>query len=92
MIVRPPDEWREQNMGKLWLLLKTLYGRRSAPKRWNRQLTSVLGLGFESCDAQPSLFYSKTTDGAGEVHVDDFDFAGPDDAVSDLLNELAKVC
>ncbi len=56
-------------------------------------MKSVLGvLGLEGCDAQPSLFYSKTTtDVAVKVHVDDLDTAGPDDAVNDLLNEAAKV-
>ena len=33
VIVRPPKEWQEKNPGKMWLLLKALYGRRTAPKQ-----------------------------------------------------------
>ncbi len=73
------------------MLLKALYGRCTAPKRWNKKLTSVLDQsGLESCDAQPSPFYSKRTDVSVEVQIDDFDIAEPDDAVNELLNELSK--
>ena len=43
-------------------------------------------LGVESCDAQPSLFFSREKQIAIEVHVDDFDIAGPDEAVEELLS------
>ena len=50
---------------------------------------SVLeSMGVMSCDAQPSLFYCKETDVAVEVHVDDFDIAGPDEAVEKLAKKL----
>ncbi len=62
-------------------------------KQWNTKLASVLDvLALVSRDAQPSLFYySKTTDVAVEACVDDFDIVGPDDAVQELLGELAKI-
>ena len=44
-----------------------------------------------SCDAQPSLFYCKETDVAVEVHVDDFDIAGPDEAVEELVRKLQQI-
>ena len=47
-------------------------------------------LGVESCDAQPSLFFSREKQIAIEVHVDDFDIAGPDEAVEELLSQLQK--
>ncbi len=86
VIVRPPKEWQET--GKIWLLLKALYGRRTAPKNWNQKLTTdLMSLGVESCDAQPSLFFSREKQIAIEVHVDDFDIAGPDDGVVDAVAE-----
>ena len=92
VIVRPPTEWQEKNPGKMWLLLKALYGRRTAPKNWNKKLTTDLkSLGVESCDAQPSLFFSREKQIAIEVHVDDFDIAGPDDAVEEMLMQLQKM-
>ena len=48
-------------------------------------------LGVESCDAQPSLFFSREKQIAIEVHVDDFDIAGPDEAVEELLSQLQKM-
>ena len=92
IIVRPPEEWRREHPGKFWLLKKALYGRRTATKRWNKKLTSVLeSIGVMSCDAQPSLFYCKETDVAVEVHVDDFDTAGPDEAVEELVRKLQQI-
>ena len=92
IIVRPPEEWRREHPGKFWLLKKALYGRRTPPKRWNKKLTAVLeSMGVMSCDAQPSLFYCKETDVAVEVHVDDFDIAGPDEAVEELVRKLQQI-
>ncbi len=91
-IVRPPEEWRRTHPGKLWLLKKALYGRRTAPKRWNKKLTTFLeSMGVMSCDAHPSVFYCKGTDDAAEVHVGDFDIAGPDEAVEELVGKLQQI-
>ena len=58
--------------GKVWKLLKALYGLRKSPKLWFCELVSFLqDLGFESCPEEPCIFINKKTQIILFLYVDD---------------------
>ena len=63
IVVDPPQEWLEAHVANggsrdvYWLMLKTLYGRRSAAKAWTEWLAEVLiAMGLEQNAAMPTIF------------------------------------
>jgi len=76
----------------VWLLLKSLYGLRSAPKSWWLSLTNFLKneLGFEQCTHDIALFTlrkSGTLHGVIAIHVDDMLVTG-DSVFKETLKRL----
>ena len=82
--VVPPPEAQEPP-GFVWVLRKSLYGLRSAPKEWwLTLLASLLGLGFTQSRHDPAVFiYREPTTsaiiGLLALHVDDMLAAGSAD-------------
>ncbi|GBG35086.1 Transposon TyH3 Gag-Pol polyprotein, partial [Hondaea fermentalgiana] len=70
-------------------LRTSLYGLRSAPKRFNDHLTSILkDLGLKQSLVDKSLFFS--TDALVTVHVDDLRIAAKPKRVDSIINGLSK--
>jgi len=58
--------------GKIWRLLKALYGLRKSPKLWFNELVSFLqNLGFEYCPDEPCILINKETHLILFLYVDD---------------------
>jgi len=58
--------------GKVWKLLKALYGLRRSPKLWFDELVSHLnGLGFNHCPDEPCILINKETEVILFLYVDD---------------------
>ncbi len=86
--VRPPKESGE-DLEHVWVLNKSMYGLRSAPKAWWKTLTKALTqeFGFRQCINDQAVF-TLTENGALRgvlaVHVDDIIFAGDEILMSAL--------
>jgi hypothetical protein len=58
--------------GKVWKLLKALYGLRKSPKLWFNELVSFLkGLGFHHCPDEPCILINNETGIILFLYVDD---------------------
>lgn len=58
--------------GKVWKLLKALYGLRKSPKLWFDELVSFLkGLGFDHCPDEPCILINNETGLILFLYVDD---------------------
>ncbi|KAL5611335.1 hypothetical protein FOBRF1_007452 [Fusarium oxysporum] len=58
--------------GKVWRLLKALYGLRKSPKLWFNELASFLkDLGFQHCPDEPCILISNETQLILFLYVDD---------------------
>ena len=59
-------------LGKVWKLLKALYGLRKSPKLWFNELVSFLrGLGFRHCPDEPCILINNETGLILFLYVDD---------------------
>ena len=81
VFVEPPVEAKAS--GKIWRMLKPLYGLRDAPRRWYLSVAEYLiSLGFAQCKLDSSVFMfidnNKQLNGLVLVHVDDFLHSGND--------------
>ena len=66
--------------GKVWRLLKALYGLRKSPKLWYKELVSFLqGLGFEPCTEEPCIMINRETKLVLFLFVDDMLIIAPSD-------------
>ena len=78
VFVRPPVEAQEN--GKLWKLIKCLYGLRDASRKWYLKIENrLLTLGFKKSKYDPGFFYlihGGKLIGMIGIHVDDFLQAG----------------
>ena len=64
--------------GKVWKLLKALYGLRRAPKLWYKELKSFLQrLGFQPCPEEPCILINKETKLVLFLYVDDMLIIAP---------------
>ena len=100
MVVTPPVEWTEQqhNLGngskQVWRMLKTLCGRRAAPRRCMTWFTKLLlECGLQRLDAAPSFFAGKDAKVASiflELHMDDVHGTGEDIHINGLMDMLKQ--
>jgi len=100
LFIDPPKVWlgwwwsQDDGMGDItdpvWVMDKTLYGRRIASKRFNTFVTGILeGLGFEQCLAQPQVYKHFSKDMDVEVHQYDFHSTAGDEQLLEL-EDLVK--
>ena len=92
VFVLPPKEANEN--GKLWKLLKCLYGLKDASRRWYDKVESrLLELNFKKSKYDPGFFYlihgGKLVGMIG-IHVDDFLQAGNEYFNKHVIPELVK--
>ena len=94
VFVEPPEEWKREHPDEdlVWLLLKQLYGRRPAPRKFSDFCSGVLTdkIGMKRCVEVPHMFYCEETEVCLEVHVDDFYAVGPGDAAGNLLKKVGE--
>ena len=88
-----PPEWQPKDLtdGRpvAWKLLKSLYGLRTAPRRWQEHFSKLLcEMGFEQDLLDSCLFNHKIKGIALNVHVDDLLIVGQKKVVEELLKEL----
>ena len=96
MVVEPPDLWLADRRAEgyiedvVWLMKKTIYGRRPAMQRWVDHLAAKLAeAGLERSAAHPSLFRSVSRGILLDAHADDFHGSAPDAATAEgFLAEL----
>ncbi len=93
LYIQPPPE-AGLTSDTVWLLLKSLYGLRSAPKSWWLSLTNFLknDLGFEQCSHDVALFTLRkegTLHGIIAIHVDDMLVTG-DSVFKQSLKRLSE--
>ncbi|MBW0582772.1 hypothetical protein O181_122487 [Austropuccinia psidii MF-1] len=56
----------------VWMLNKSLYGTKQAPRQWRAHLVdSFKQLGLSACDSDESLFFDRDKDLFIHIHVDD---------------------
>ena len=87
--LKPPDEWFESFVPPdegydpydyVWMLLKSLYGRRTAAGNWDKFLEKTLKEicpTIARCEKEPCLYYDQATKMVLLQHLDDLSFVGP---------------
>lgn len=86
VIVKPPPYCPYSDPTSYWLLKKSLYGLRRAPRYWYDRISSVLRtLNLVECPNEPCYFVGHLIDGLPELHlviyVDDFIYFSISDEV-----------
>ena len=88
---RPPPEWQPETLDPnkgtvIWKLLKSLFGLRGAPRRWQDHLEQILRkCGFDQNMLDTCLW---AHDEASTAHVDDLLLARKQQIISEVLAEL----
>ncbi|NDC79445.1 MAG: hypothetical protein EBZ67_16485, partial [Chitinophagia bacterium] len=85
-VVRPPANCPRSSPNTLWLLRKSLYGLRRAPKLWYETIKSALeSMGLTAPSTSPCLFSGTIIQGRASLHVglyvDDLVYFSPDPEV-----------
>ena len=92
VIIKPPKE--ANLVGKLWRLIKCLYGLKDASKQWFDKVAEILdNIGFIAASDDSGLFYLTGADGLEGViglHVDDFLHCGTTNFNTKILPEVLK--
>ncbi|GJS34380.1 ribonuclease H-like domain, reverse transcriptase, RNA-dependent DNA polymerase [Tanacetum coccineum] len=73
------NEWERQDNGKVYRLIKALYGLRQAPRAWNIKLDNTLkSLDFKKCALEQAIYTKKSKDSILliGVYVDDLIITG----------------
>ena len=93
---RPPPEWQPETLDSskgtvIWKLQKSLYGLRSAPRRWQDHLEEILRkCGFVANMLDTCLWTHPTKRVSLVFHVDDLMLAGTQKNISEVLAELRR--
>ena len=93
---RPPLEWQPETLDPskgtvIWKLQKSLYGLRSAPRRWQDHLEEILRKrGFVANMLDTCLWTHPTKRVSLVFHVDDLMLAGTQKNISEVLAELRR--
>lgn len=83
----PPES--ERRPGKVWKLLRALYGLRRSPQYFQDHFAGELEkLGFRRLLSDPQLFYNKNLEIYLMAHVDDMMIAGSHKNVEKVVKEL----
>ena len=101
-IVRPPPGDPDVDLDEFWLLEKSLYGLRRAPKHWYDKMSSSLkAMGLRPSASDPCLFIGVPSSpdhpaSPGDkpiqvgIYVDDFVYYSEDDAVESRFESILK--
>ncbi len=93
VFVKPPKEANQE--GKLWKLIKCLYGLKDASRKWYmRILTKLKELGFKKSPLDKGLFYlikDGKLIGLVGVHVDDFFYAGTKEFIDEIMPKVLNI-
>jgi len=98
ILTNPPEEWMAWRRSKglsttvYWRMLKTLYGRRSAPQQWTDFLAEKLTTHCGLTQYMPIPVYFRKDKAALslEVHMDDGHGIGTEKEIGDFIDELSK--
>ena len=90
----PPIVWQPEDPSQrtmIWKLQKSLYGMRSAPRRWQDQLEQIL----KKCGFVPNMLdtclWTHTTKRVSLVfNMDDLSLAGMHQIIKEVLTELSR--
>ena len=96
VVCDPPAEWKEQrakaghDSDELWIMLRTLYGRRPAAQAWTEWLASDLcgRCGLERDVGVPTFFRWPGRSLRLEVHMDDGHGCGKEADIAEFLETL----
>ena len=91
--VQPSAEWyamHPEYEGKVWRMLKQIYGRRKATRKFADHMSAILvnECGLEQSKAAPHLYRCLRRGIVYEMHVDDYHATGPRQALEDLQAPL----
>ena len=95
VVVKPPPYCPYSNPSSYWLLKKSLYGLRRAPRYWVDRISSVLRrLKLVECPNEACYFVGCPVDGLPELHlviyVDDFVYFSTSDDVENYFEKALK--
>lgn len=101
-IVRPPIGDPDSDLDEFWLLQRSLYGLRRAPKHWYEKMSgSMRAMGLQPSASDPCLFIGVPSTpehpaSPGDrpiqvgIYVDDFVYYSEDDAVESRFESILK--
>ena len=95
IVVRPPPGYPFSDPKTLWLLNKSLYGLRRAPRYWWDKISAIfLQLNLRACPNEPCYFVGEPLPGHPPIHVvlyvDDFIYFSESDQVEAHFEHLLK--
>ena len=99
--MRPPREWCDTYVSKdgvsgheyQWLLVMSLYGRRTASANWREHFKKVMKQFSHTLLHNlhdPCLFHDRMLDLDIVHHVDDLTLTGPDEVLEDAITFLGS--
>lgn len=91
--VKPPKEANQK--GKLWKLIKCLYGLKDASKNWYEKVAAKLeAVGFSKSDYDSAVFFLRKAGkliGMIGLHVDDFLSAGTEEFTGTIIPNILSI-
>ena len=92
VFVRPPDDIKKE--GKIWKLLKPLYGLDDASRKFYLKVKETLQeLGLKTLPGDDAFYYENKNGvlmGMNLSHVDNFTIAGEDEFVERIVNGISR--
>ena len=92
VFVRPPDDIKKE--GKIWKLLKPLYGLDDASRKFYLKVKETLQeLGLKTLPGDDAFYFENRNGvllGMNLSHVDDFTIAGDDEFVERIVNGISE--
>jgi hypothetical protein len=86
-----PDEDDMKQLGYVGILLKAMYGTRSAPLMWQKVVKKTMrNVGFHACITTPCMYHHESKDLFVVAHVDDFLCSGEMRDLQWMKAELEK--
>jgi hypothetical protein len=91
VFIELPDEDAMKKLGYVGILVKAMYGTRSAPLMWQKVVKkTMLDMNFHACVTTPCMYYNKSRDMFVVAHVDDFLCSGEMSDLQWMKAELEK--
>lgn len=87
--MQQPDGF-DCNNGKVWKLIKSLYGSKQSPRQWCRKFTDFLkGIGLTPCFENPCVFFKQDPLVIVTIYVDDgIVFAELEQDIQHIMSQL----
>ena len=88
--ITPPAT--ENAKGKVWRLLRSLYGLRKSPQRFQEHFAVMMrSIGFRRLLADPQIFYHEETGALVVAHVDDLMIAASEEDMPKIIKQIDSV-